>query len=58
MYNAQLKEEIEKRLQEFIQAEMGNRLTLNNWNYLILTLVPIFERNEIKGEIKDDSGDE
>lgn len=47
MYKAELKEGIDKRLREFIQVEMGNRLTPNNWNYLILTLEAIFKKNEV-----------
>lgn len=50
MFKPELKQEIIKRLQEFIQVEMGNRLTPNNWNYLVLTLEPIFEKNVVKPE--------
>lgn len=53
MYKPNLKQEINKRLAEFIQQEMGNRLTPNNWNYLVLTLESIFQQNEVKPEKED-----
>lgn len=48
MYEAKLKDELDKRLREFIREEMGNRLTPNNWNWLIATLTSIFKRNEVE----------
>lgn len=50
MYNTKLKADIEQRLQRFAQEEMGNRLTLNNWNWLIVTINNIFEQNKVKPE--------
>ncbi len=47
MYKSELKDQIDKRLQEFIQYEIGNRLTPNNFNYFILTIDSIFKQNEI-----------
>lgn len=50
MFKPELKEEINQRLQEFVQVEMGNRITINNWNWLIVTLGLIFERNEVEAK--------
>lgn len=50
MFKPQVRQEIERRLSEFIQVEMNNRLTPNNWNYLMMTLGPIFEKNKIVPE--------
>ncbi len=50
MFRAELKDEIDKRLAEFIQVEMNNRLTPNSWNWLMLTLGPIFKQNEVEPE--------
>ena len=50
MFKPELQTEIDNRLKEFIQQEMGNRLTPNNWNFLVLTLRAIFKRNEVKPE--------
>ena len=56
-YKDELQTEIDNRLKEFIQQEMGNRVTPNSWNYLMLTLGPIFKRNEVKEEKeKNDNG--
>ena len=54
MFRNELKEQIDKRFQEFIQYEIGNRLTPNNFNYLLLTIDSIFKENEIKKKIKGD----
>ena len=50
MFKPELQTEIDNRLKEFIQQEMGNRVTPNSWNYLILTLGPIFKRNKVEPE--------
>ena len=54
MYKSELKDQIDKRFQEFIQYEIGNRLTPNNWNFLLLTIDSIFKENEIKKKTKGD----
>ncbi len=54
MFRNELKDQIDKRFQEFIQYEIGNRLTPNAWNYLLLTIDSIFKENEIKKKTKGD----
>ena len=58
MFKPELQNEIDKRLKEFIEVEMGNRVTPNSWNFLILTLGPIFKRNKVEPEKKDDEGND
>jgi len=54
MFKPELKQEINKRLAEFIQVEMGNRLTPNSWNWLVaIDLERIFRKNEVKPENKE-----
>ncbi len=53
MYKPEVKTQIDNRCQEFIQQEIGNRLTPNNWNYFILTITSIFKRNEIENKSLD-----
>lgn len=52
MYKTELQKEIITRLQQFLQEEIGNRITLNNMTGLSISLGPIFERNLIRDEIK------
>ena len=57
MFKDELKDEINQRLQEFSRVEIGagNRITVNSWNWLIVSLGPIFDRNVV--EPKEPDGD-
>ena len=57
MFKPELRDEINNRLADFAQVEMGNRVTPNNWNYLALTLKVIFDRNVVEPEKEEAPGD-
>ena len=50
MFKSELQDQIDKRLKEFIDVELGNRITHNNWNWLMLSLGSIFKQNKLPEE--------
>ena len=48
MYKPELQEAIVKRLQQFLQEEVGNRVTVNNMTGLSVAIGQVMEAHKVK----------
>jgi len=57
MFKPDLKQAINERLVQFLQQEIGNRVTDNNMAGLVFSLSPIFEKHLVEPKKEEPPGD-